>query len=96
MADIVEFPRREPEDIVIEFAVECSSVDEARRSLEALQATVEVALNLCGKVETAGDALVLAGIKRLFEAFATLVARDRGIEGICGLPRFRPDPPDAS
>ena len=98
MADnVVEFPARGPETVVIEFAIELDSVDQTRRTLESLQATIEVGLHLCGKAETAGEAMVLAGVRRLFAAFATMMTRDRQLDAVCALPRIRKDPPpDAS
>jgi hypothetical protein len=86
MDNVIEFPARAGEPTVLEFEIGIGGVDEARRSLECLEATVSVGLNLCGKAETAGDALVLAGLHRLFAAFNALLLRDRGIEP------FNPDP----
>jgi hypothetical protein len=95
--NIVEFPRREPETVVIEFEIELDSVDQARRTLEALQATVAVGLTLCEKAETIGDGVVLAGVRRLFGAFARMLVHDRQLDAVCALPRIRKDPPpDAS
>ena len=97
MSNVVEFPRREPETVVVEFEIELDSVDQARRTLESLQATVEVGLILCGKVETMGDGMVLAGVRRLFGAFTRMLMHDRQLDSVCALPRIRKDPPpDAS
>ena len=93
MSNIFEFPRRAPETVVIEFEIELDSVDQARRTLETLQATVGAGLLLCGRGETMGDGMVLAGVRRLFGAFARMLVQDRQLDAVCALPRFRKDPP---
>ena len=90
--NIIKFPRREVDHVVIEFEIGLGSVDEARRTLECLEATVAVGLNLCGKIETDGEGVILAGLERLFETLATLIARERGIVPACEFPRFDPPP----
>jgi hypothetical protein len=95
MDNIVEFPRPELDHAVLEFTIECGSVDEARRSIECLEATLAIADNLLNKTDAA-DGVKLATLQRLFEAFHSLVLRDRGIQPLCSLPKFRPEPPDGA
>jgi hypothetical protein len=52
MDNIIEFPARASEPTVLEFEIGIGSVDEARRTLECLEATVAVGLDLCGKAES--------------------------------------------
>jgi hypothetical protein len=79
---VINFPRRGREPTVIEFAIEIGSVDAARRTLECVEATVAVGLNLVDKTDAA-EQVILHGLQRLFKAFATLVARERGVEADC-------------
>ena len=92
MDNIVKFPRRKADNVVIEFKVWLGSVDEARRTLECLEATCSVGLKLCEKAQTDGEGLILAGLERLFETLATLIARERGIVPACEFARFDPPP----
>jgi hypothetical protein len=94
MDNIIEFPARASEPTVLEFEIGIGSVDEARRTLECLEATVAVGLDLCGKAES--EAKILAGLHRLFAAFNALLLRDRGVEPLCSLPKFNRDPPGAA
>jgi hypothetical protein len=95
--NIVKFPRREVDHVVLEFEIGLGSVDEARRTLECIEATVAVGLNLVNKTDTADEGVILAGLERLFEALATLIARERDIVPGCVLPRFdRDHPPDGA
>jgi hypothetical protein len=92
MDNIVKFPRREVDHAVIEFEIWLGSVDEARRSLECLEATCSIGLKLCEKAETDGEGVILAGLERLFDAYNAQLARERGIVPACSFPRFDPPP----
>jgi hypothetical protein len=84
--NIIEFPRREADHVIIEFEVGLGSVEEARHSLETLVATATAALYLIDRNTNDGE--TLAAVERLFEAYNTLLARERGIVPGCVLPRF--------
>ena len=77
--NIVNFPARASEPTVIEFEIGIGSVDEARRSLEGLLATVTVGLKMVEKGEA--EAKILAELRRL--AGLTRVYRN------CNLPLER-------
>jgi|SRR5580693_2894312 hypothetical protein len=70
------------------------SVDQARRALECVSATVAVGLNLVDRSED--DETTLIGLRRLFDALNVLIERERTIEPLCELPCFDPEPPDAA
>jgi hypothetical protein len=109
MDNVIGFPTRASEPTVIEFEIALDTVDEARRTLECLEATVAIGLKLCEKSETGGDELTLAAIGRVFAAYHALILRERGIvpdgpgcvlprsDGkitpLCSLPRFPRDDP---
>jgi hypothetical protein len=107
MDNVIEFPARASEPTVLEFEIGIGSVDEARRTLECLLATVTLGLKMVESTES--EAKILAELHNLFAAFHTLVLRARGIqprrlEPMCALPKFRQrsedraceDPPSAS
>jgi hypothetical protein len=95
MDNVIEFPARAGEPTVLEFEIGIGSVDEARRTLEGLAATATLALGLID--QSTDDGATLVEILRLFDALATLIARDRGIVPACQFPRFNPpDPPDGA
>ena len=92
MDNVIEFPCREIDPVVIEFEIGIGSVDEARRALECLDATTAVAVNLVNKTD-APDEVKLVGLRRLFDALNVLIERERErkIVPLCSLPKFPPD-----
>jgi hypothetical protein len=89
--NIIEFPCRELGPVRIEIPI--GSVDQARRGLECISATVAVGLNLIDR--GTDDEITLIGLRRLFDALNVLIERERAIEPLCRLPRFEREPPGA-
>lgn len=90
--NIIEFPGRELGPVRIEILL--GWVDQARRGLECISATVAVALNLIDR--GADDEVTLTGLRRLFDALNVLIERERQLVPLCELPCFDPEPPDAA
>jgi hypothetical protein len=91
MDNIINFPARASEPTVLEFEIGIGSVDEARRTLECLEAAVTLGLRMVEKAES--EAKILAELHHLFAAFHSLVPCDRGIRPLCSLPKLHPDDP---
>jgi hypothetical protein len=94
MDNVITFPRREADHVVIEFEVGLGNIDEARRTLEGLLAVATTGLDLIDRSTDDGE--TLAGLERLFEAYNALLARERGIVPACSFPRFDPPPGGAA
>jgi hypothetical protein len=92
MDNIFAFPCRELDPVQIEISL--GSVDQAKRELECLSAVLQVAEALCEK--PVSDELILAGIRRLFDAHAAVVKRARRLVPACEFPRFDRGPPGAA
>jgi hypothetical protein len=89
---VIEFPGRELGPMRIEILL--GSVDQARRGLECISATVAVGLNLVDRSED--DETTLIGLRRLFDALNVLIERERQLVPLCELPCFDPESPDAA
>ena len=73
MDNVITFPPRELDPARIEFLL--GSVDQARRTLECVSATIAVAWNLID--QSSDEAVTLTGLRRLLDALAILIARER-------------------
>jgi hypothetical protein len=90
--NIIEFPGRELGPVRIEIPI--GSVDQARRALECVSATVAVGLNLVDRSEDVETTLI--GLRRLFDALNVLIERERRLVPLCQSPHFDQDPPGAA
>jgi hypothetical protein len=86
---IPKSPRREFGPVRIEIPI--GSIDQARRALECLQGTTEVAINLVTNAEP-GDEVILFMLRHLFDTLAKLIERERHLVPLCRLPKFNSDP----
>jgi hypothetical protein len=80
MDNIINFPVRASEPTVLEFEIGLGSVEEARRTLEGLQATAAVGLKIVESAES--ERKILVRLQNLFEAFTKLLECDREVEAV--------------
>jgi hypothetical protein len=88
MDNVPKSPRRELAPVRIELPI--GSIGQARRALECLQGTTEVAINLVTNAE-AGDEVILFMLRHLFDTLAKLIEGERVVP-LCELPCFDPEP----